>query len=139
MYHITDALSLIFNYYCMGKEQGFRDLEAWKAARQLRRKVAALTAAFPKFEQYQLTQQVTNSSRSVSANIAEGYGRYHYKETTKHCRISRGSLDETLDHMIEAHDEGYITEEQLHDVTNSHERCRKLLNGYINYVEKLAG
>lgn len=123
----------------MGKEQGFRDLEAWKAARQFRRKVAAVAKEFPRFEQYQLTQQITNSSRSVSANIAEGYGRYHYKETTKHCRIARGSLDETLDHLVEAHDETYINEKQLEEMTTMHERCRKLLNGYISYIEKLDG
>jgi four helix bundle protein len=108
----------------MGKDAGFRELEAWKAARKLRREVSAVTKNFPKFEQYQLTQQITNSSRSVSANIAEGYGRFHYKETTKHCRIARGSLDETLDHLIEACDECYIDSKQLEEMTALHERCR---------------
>lgn len=122
----------------MGKELGFRDLEAWKAAREFRKQVAVIVQTFPKYEQYQLTQQITNSSRSVSANIAEGYGRYHYKETTKHCRIARGSLDETLDHLIEAHEETYIDRGQLDAMTALHEKCRKLLNGYINYIERLA-
>lgn len=79
-------------------------------------------------------QQVTNSSRSVSANISEGYGRYHTKENTKHCRIARGSLTETLDHMIEAHDEGYISDSELASFRPKYERCLKLINGYVKYL-----
>jgi four helix bundle protein len=123
----------------MGKDAGFESLEAWKVAREFRKEVSVIVKTFPKYEQYQLSQQITNSSRSVSANISEGYGRFHYKETTKHCRIARGSLDETLDHLICACDESYIDDSKLQQMREQHERCRKLINGYIRYIEGLDG
>lgn len=121
----------------MGKSGGFRTLEAWIEARAFRQEVTEIAKAFPSFEQYALTKQVVNSARSVHANIAEGYGRFHYKETTKHCRIARGSLEETLDHLITALDDKYITQEKLSEMELKYERCHKLLNGYISYIERM--
>lgn len=119
----------------MGKADGFENLEAWKSAKELRRTVAKLRRNFPPHEKFVLTQQVTKSSRSVSANISEGYGRYHYKDSTRFCRIARGSLTETLDHMIEANDEGYINEKDLQEIRQRYARCLKLLNGYVKYLK----
>lgn len=121
----------------MGKSGGFRTLEAWIEARAFRIEVTDIAKTFPSFEQYALTKQVVNSARSVHANIAEGYGRFHYKETTKHCRIARGSLEETLDHLITALDDKYITQEKLNEMEVKYERCHKLLNGYISYIERM--
>ena len=86
----------------MGKADGFESLEAWKCDREFRRNVSTVAKKFPGSEQCRLTDQITRSSRSISANISEGYGRYHYKETKQGCRIARGSLMETLDHLIVA-------------------------------------
>ena len=55
-----------------------------------------------------LIDQVIRSSRSITANIAEGHGRYHYQENIQFCRTARGSLTESLDHLICALDEGFI-------------------------------
>ena len=71
--------------------KAFESLEAWKVAKELRIEVSTLTKTFPKHEQYRLTDQIIRSSRSVAANIAEGYGRYHYLENMRFCRIARGS------------------------------------------------
>jgi len=65
---------------------------------------------FPSIENFSLTSQIRRSSRSVGNIIAEGFGRFHYKENVQFCRMARGSLNETLDHGIIAKDEGYITE-----------------------------
>jgi four helix bundle protein len=85
-------------------------------------------------EQYRLTDQITRSSRSISPNISEGYGRYHYKESKQGCRIARGSLMETLDHLIVALDEGYITDIELVPLRAQYDQCLKLINGYIKYL-----
>jgi four helix bundle protein len=53
----------------------------------------------PEAEKYNLTNQIIRSSRSVTANIAEGFGRYHFQENIQFCRQARGSLVETLDHL----------------------------------------
>lgn len=134
-----DVERLFFNHslniLVMGKADGFEELEAWKSAKELRRAVAKLTRSFPPHEKFSLTEQVTKSSRSVSANISEGYGRFHYKDSARHCRIARGSLTETLDHMIEANDEGYITEADLQEIRLRYQRCLKLINGYVKYLQ----
>ncbi len=74
------------------------------------------------------------SSRSVGNNIAEGYGRFHFQENIQFCRIARGSLFETLDHGIIAFDEGYISEDNLKNLREIHNRTLLILNGYIKYL-----
>ena len=111
-------------------------LEAWKVARELRKRIAALTEKFPAEERFRLTDQILRSSRSVPANIAEGFGRFHYQENIQFCRQARGSLVETLEHLICAHDEGYVDETTLAEYRAFIEHCLKILNGYISYLMK---
>ncbi len=116
--------------------KGFEDLELWKECRTLRIKISLLVKSFPKEEKYMLISQILRSSRSISANIAEGYGRFHYKENIQFCRQARGSLSGTLDHLICSYDENYITENQLKEFKITYDRCLKLINGYILYLKK---
>ena len=83
-----------------------------------------------------LTSQLRRSSRSVSDNIAEGYGRFHYQENIQFCRISRGSLCESLNQIITANDENYIDEITLNEYRVLFEKTKSLINGYINYLSK---
>jgi four helix bundle protein len=114
----------------------FKELEVWKQTRELRKEIAQLVKRFPTDEKYKLTDQMIRAVRSVTANIAEGYGRFHYQENIQFCRISRGSLTELQDHLTVAVDEGYIdeSEEKLFDIRI--EECIRILNGYINYLLK---
>ena len=121
----------------MSSIKSFEDLECWKSARELRIFVAQ--NIIPKFsieEKYALTSQLRRSSRSVSDNIAEGYGRFHYQENIQFCRIARGSLCESLNHVITAKDENYIEEDLLQQFRERFERTKAILNGYINYLVK---
>lgn len=114
----------------------FEDLEVWKECRLLRQQISILVKTFPAEEKYRLTDQLIRASRSVTANIAEGHGRYHYQENSQFCRHSRGSLTETLDHLICALDENLIVKEQLDGFRLQIEKCQKLLNGYIAFLQK---
>ena len=105
-------------------------------ARELKNKVSKLTRTFPDKEKYRLSDQIIRSSRSVTANIAEGYGKFTYKETKQFCIHARGSLNETLNHLIDAFDEEYITKEQLLAYKTEIEEYLKLLNGYITFLKK---
>lgn len=121
----------------MSSIKSFEDLECWKSARELRIFVAQ--NIIPKFsieEKYALTSQLRRSSRSVSDNIAEGYGRFHYQENIQFCRIARGSLCESLNQVITAKDENYIEEDLLKQFRERFERTKAILNGYINYLVK---
>ena len=83
-----------------------------------------------------MSNQLIRASRSVTANIAEGHGRYYFQENTQFYRQSRGSLTEILDHLISAFDENYISVIQLDEFRGQYEKCLKLLNGYIGYLQK---
>lgn len=113
----------------------FEELECWKLAREIKNEIKDLVKKFPVTEKYKLVDQITRSSRSVSANIAEGFGRYHYKENTKSCRYARGSLMETYNHLIDAFDEGYIDKITLSEFKERIFHCKKVLNGYIAYLK----
>ena len=87
-------------------------------------------------EKYKLTDQIIRSSRRITACIAEGHGRYYFKENIQYCRMARGSLSETLEHLITGFDEGYITQEVLKEFKLKIDTCGRLLNGYIKYLLK---
>ena len=117
--------------------QTFTDLDVYKECRILRMLISQLVKDnFPQEEKYRLSDQIIRSSRSVTANIAEGFGRYYFKENIQFCRIARGSLLETKDHIIVAFDEKYIDNETLNVCLVKIESCGKLLNGYINYLKR---
>ena len=115
----------------------FYELDVYKECRKFKKQVSAIVKNnFPKNEKFQLASQILNSSRSVTANIAEGHGRFHYQENIQFSRISRGSLSETLDHLITAFDEEYISKEELEIFKTQYDKCLKLLNGYIKYLQR---
>jgi len=119
--------------------QSFRELECWKAARDVHRFVVSeMLPRLPKDERYRLGDQMLRSARSVTANIAEGYGRYHYLDNAKFCRNARGSLYETLDHVITAQLEGMVDEATLKTANELVDRAGQLLNAYIRYLTERA-
>lgn len=76
------------------------------------------------------------SSGSVTANIAVGYGIFHYLDNIKFCCDARGSLHETFDHLTVAYDEKYISPETLAQQKSQFAKTLKLINGYIGYLKK---
>ena len=117
----------------------FEDLECWKACRELRIFVARnLCKALPKDERYRLGDQILRAARSTTANIAEGYGRFHYLDNAKFCSYARGSCCETVDHMITANDEELISQDLLEQGRAIAARAVALLNGYISYLRRTA-
>ena len=110
--------------------RSFQDLEAWKASREVRLFIKDMIKEFPKSEQYDLIDNIRRASRSITRNIAEGYGRHHHQENLQFCRISRGSLYEIVDDLITAKDEGYINDEMFDSGNQKIEKALKLLNGY---------
>jgi four helix bundle protein len=116
--------------------KNFEDLEAWKKGREIRLEVRTLVSGFPPEEKFRLTDQLIRASRSVTANIAEGHGRFHFQENIQYCRQARGSLNEILDHLICACDETYIKEPQLLKLRQKISLTIKILNGYIAYLKR---
>ncbi len=115
---------------------GFEELKVWQQCRVFKIEISKLVKTFPKHEIYNLTSQLSRASRSVTANIAEGYGRYHYGENIQFCRQSRGSLEEVKDHLYSAFDEAYINQGELDRLFAIHKTCISMLNGYIDWLKK---
>ncbi len=116
--------------------KSFRDLNCWKEARVFRTDCFELIQTFPKEERYRLADQLIRSSRGISAAIAEGHGRFHFQENIQYCRIARGSLEESLDHLTVALDCSFINQKTFKNFEEKHNVLLALLNGYISYLKK---
>ncbi len=114
----------------------FEDLQCWQACREVRVFITELVKTYPKEERYSLVDNMKRAARSTTQNIAEGYGRFHYKENLQFCRISRGSLCELIDDLITSLDEGYINQEDYQKGREKISNALALLNGYINYLNR---
>lgn len=114
----------------------FTELEVWQNACALKNDLYKLVQSFDNTEKYRLADQIIRSSRSVTANIAEGYGRYTYKEQIRFCIQARGSLYETHNHLIDAYDCAYIDKNILAEYTERVKLIERLLNGYVVWLRK---
>jgi four helix bundle protein len=81
------------------------DFELYKIAREFRKRAYCLVKQLPPEEKYALATQMRRAALSVSNNIAEGHGRWHYQENIQFCRVSRGSVDELIDDFNTCEDE----------------------------------
>jgi four helix bundle protein len=116
--------------------QNFEELIVWKKSRELKNEIFQLIKSFPSEERFRLTDQVIRSSRSVNSQIAEGHGRRTFPDRIRFCTISRESLSETLNHLIDAFDCKYIAMSIPDSFRVQIVEIEKLLNGYIAYLEK---
>jgi four helix bundle protein len=117
------------------KYDDFRDLEVWNKCRDIRRKIWGVCKEFPVEEKYRLSDQMIRASRSSTACIAEGYGRYHYQENIQFCRQSRGSLYELIDHVDVALECEYLDNNHAESLIQETKTAIRILNGYIKYLK----
>jgi len=121
----------------MATIKSFEDLNCWKACRELRLFISKqIVPTLPKYKQYRLGDQILRAARSTTANIAEGFGRYHYMDNAKFCSNSRESCWEVIDHLITGYDEGLISYDLMKRGKKLAHEAIKLINGYINYLYK---
>ena len=96
-----------------------------------------LTKRFPSEEKHSLTLQMRRAAISITANLAEGYGRYSYQENSQFCRQSRGSAHELRDHLTTALDQGYASHEAWSRADALARRVIQVVNGYIRATQRL--
>ena len=114
----------------------FEDLEVYKAAREFRKKVFSLIKRLPFEEKYNLGSQMRRAATSLTNNIAEGHGRFHYQENIQYLRQSRGSLEELLDDLIICLDESYFQPSELDLVKADGLQLLHRINGFIAYLRR---
>ena len=117
--------------------EGFEGLQVWQKAHALMLFVHREVAPhLSKDEKWDLVDQIRRSSKSVGANIAEGYGRFYYKDRVRFCYNARGSLAETENHLIAARDLKHITPNVYRQARDMADETYRLLNGYIDYLKR---
>jgi len=114
----------------------FEDLEVYKKARELRRRIYEIIKKLPQKERFNLIDQMRRAALSLTNNIAEGHGRYHYQENIQYLRQTRGSLEELMDDLNTCLDEEYIDQAVIGELKKLGNDVRMLLNGYIRYLRK---
>jgi len=114
------------------------DLPCYQLAREFRIEIARLCRKLPREEEYRLKDQMLRAARSVTANIAEGFGRHHHQENIQFCRQARGSLTEMRDHLNVAVDEGFCSNEEIAPLRTQLELVHASLNGYLAYLKRCA-
>jgi len=118
----------------------FEDLDVYQKAREFRKRMYAAARKLPDFEKYELGRQIRRAAVSLTNNIAECHGRYHYLDEIKFQIQSRGSLAELLDDLNVCHDEHYLPTAEIVELKERAKEVQRLINGYIRFLrERKAG
>src|SRR5436853_4035509 len=114
----------------------FEDLEVYQLAREFRKTMYRVAKRLPDIEKFGLASQTRRAAVSLTNNIAEGHGRFHYLDQIKFTLQSRGSLEELIDDLNACHDEQYVATEQIASLKAEGWRVRQLIDGYIRYLRQ---
>ena len=116
--------------------KSFVDLEVWKLGKRLSVMAYKLTDSFPDREIYGLANQIRRAAVSIPANVAEGFGRYHYLERVKFFLNVRGSLNELKCHLLIARELGLREHALFEPALQQIETLSVKLNNFISTTRK---
>ncbi len=114
--------------------QIFENLEVYKVAREFRKAMYAVNRRLPDFEKYELGSQIRRASASLTNNMAEGHGRFHYPDQIRFFLHSRGSLEELVDDLNICLGERYLSREEVAKLKEQARGVLILINGYLRYL-----
>lgn len=114
--------------------QTFEDLDVYQVAREFRKAMYGVAKRLPQEEKFGLTSQIRRAAVSLTNNIAEGHGRFHFLEQIKFMLQSRGSVEELLDDLNVCADERYLPIPEIESFRQEGWRVHKLINGYIRFL-----
>jgi four helix bundle protein len=117
-------------------KRGFEDLECYQPALEVMANIHNFSKTLPPDEKYDLYAQIRRSSKGVTGNIAEAYGRYHYLDSLRFYSIARGELNETLARLIDAKVLGYIDQTSFEELYKLIRQTKQALNGFMSYVRR---
>jgi len=95
-----------------------------------------IAKGLPDIEKFGLASQIRRAAVSLTNNIAEGHGRFHYPDQIKFALQSRGSLEELIDDLNTCEDEQYALDQDVNALKEQGWRVRQLLDGYIRYLRQ---
>jgi four helix bundle protein len=112
----------------------FEDLEVYKSAREFRKKMYGAARWLPDLEKFGLASQIRRAAVSLTNNMAEGHGRYHFADQVRFFLGSRGSLQELVDDLNVCDDEKYLENDEVAELKEKAWRVLGLINGYLRYL-----
>jgi four helix bundle protein len=112
------------------------DFELYNIARDFRKQMYTLIEKLPWHERHSLGIQMRRAVISVTNNIAEGHGRWHYQESIQFCRIARGSVEEVIDDLNICPDQSYGEAGQNEKLKAQAYALIAKINGYISFLRK---
>lgn len=115
---------------------GIEDLKIYQIAERMEIFLHKLTKKFPGDEKYRMVDQIRRASNAITSNIAEGYGRYSYKEKIRYMHIARGEAYELKQLIIRSCKKEYIKQESCDFIENKIVELIKAINGYIKHLRK---
>jgi four helix bundle protein len=121
----------------MTKIKDFTDLEVWQRGKDLKITIYRLTSIFPKEEIYGITSQIKRAALSVPANIAEGFGRFHFMDKAKFFLNARGSLYELKSHLLISVDSKFTEIQQVDGIVKTIDELSLKLNNLISKTRNL--
>ena len=121
----------------MTKIKDFIDLEVWQKGKDLTIAIYKLSSVFPKEEIYGITSQMKRAALSVPANIAEGFGRFHFMDKAKFFLNARGSLYELKSHVLISVDLNFAAAQQVDGILKTIDELSIKLNNLINKTRNL--
>jgi len=114
--------------------QTFEDLDVYQVAREFRKAIYRVARELPDLEKFGLASQMRRAAVSLTNNIAEGHGRFHFLDQIKFVLQARGSLEELLDDVNVCDDEKYLARAEIESLRTEGWRVHKLINGYIRFL-----
>ena len=115
----------------------FYDLNAWKEAHILVLMVYKLLSRYPNEEKFGIVDQLRRAVTSITANIAEGFGRYSYKDRNHFNYQARGSIKEVQDFLLISKDLNFIKKGDFDELWIQIKKTEMLINGLIRSTDKL--
>ena len=117
--------------------QSLERLETWSKSRDFTLRIyREVLPMLPSEERWNLNAQLRRSAVSIPANVAEGFGRFYYQDNVRFCYNARGSLEETLSHLVIARGMNYVPETLFVSLEQDGEKLTQLINGYIAYLKR---
>jgi four helix bundle protein len=116
------------------KIKNFYDLEVWQKGHLFVIKIYKITSKFPNEEKFGITSQMRRATASITANIAEGFARFHFKDKIKFYLQSRGSVAEVQNFLMLAKDLGFIDLNIFNILIKEVDEIGRLINGLIRSI-----
>ena len=113
----------------------FEDIEAWKRAREVTKKIYEISAIGEFGKDFGLKDQIRRSSVSIMSNIAEGFERDGNKEFMNFLSIAKGSCGEARSQLIVACDQGYISTDRFDQIYQDLDETGRIIGGLMRYIK----